>query len=99
MDPTLNQVCGKVVLLKERRIVPLLRRQWVLLAVRIALSTGLTNHAGGASKCPDFHWVSCVLETGTVAFTGTSILMYDVLSGQNRGSGDVPRTGLAKGPR
>ena len=57
------------------------------------LATGLTNNAGGASKYPDFHWVSCVnfiIETCTVAFTGTNILMYDVLSGQNRAGARHP---------
>jgi 1-phosphatidylinositol phosphodiesterase len=48
------------------------------------LSTGMTSTAGGASKYPDFHWVACFLGTCTVAFTGTNILTYDVLSGQNR---------------
>lgn len=52
------------------------------------LATGLTSNAGGASKYPDFHWAACFtlfgITTCSVVYTGTNILMYDVLSDQNR---------------
>ncbi len=61
-----------------------------------ALLTGLTNKTHGASDYPDFKWVSCVPDIGgdlcSVAFTGTNILMYDVLSGQNRAGGPTTPT-------
>ncbi len=61
---------------------------FVMATLDDALPTGLTNKVHGASDYPDFKWVSCVPDLGgdlcSVAFTGTNILMYDVLSGQNR---------------
>jgi hypothetical protein len=48
------------------------------------LATGWTS-VTGPNKYPDFHWVACAGIFGcTVAYTGTNILMYDVLSDQNR---------------
>jgi hypothetical protein len=55
----------------------------------LPLATGYTSITG-PNKYPDFHWVSCFLGSCTVAFTGTNILMYDVLSGQNRAGDHWP---------
>lgn len=49
---------------------------------RVVTTGSLRDPASG--PYPDFHRVSCFLGLCTVAFTGTNLLMYDVLSAQNR---------------